>query len=318
MTELAPADARVSVAGFEAGTPGVTPPSNPGRRGVFLTDVVAELGLADRERIEEAAQAVGQSGKTVEQYLLDSGVLDEDRLSLAIAERNGLDHVDLDRFEVDMGAAEMVGRSAALRYRAAPIAFAPDGALIVAVEDPFDSLGVSDIEVMARCEVRTVIATPSGIRGLIERLPDEPARTAPAEPPPAPQSQPEPPPQPDPQPQQQSQPPPEPQSQPETQLEPPPEPVPTGELGDLSSELRALQETARRADALALTVERRIEELEGADERARRLERELLAAKERNADLERRVSGVGAAAAELRATTEKLEATYRALEESAL
>jgi hypothetical protein len=309
MTDLAPANTRVSAAGFDAGRAGVTPPSNPARRGVFLTDVVAELGLAEPEKIGEATQAVGQSGKTVEQYLLDSGILDEGQLALAIAERNGLDHVDLDRFQVDMGAAEMIGRSAALRYRAVPIAFASDGALIVAVEDPCDSLGVSDIEVMTRCEVRTVIAAASGIRRLIERLPEERV----AQPPPA-NSEPQPEPQPQTEPRRGAR---DGGQQPERAPAPPePEPVPNGDLGDLSAELRALQETARKADALAVTVERRIEELEGADERARRLERELLAAKEQNADLERRLSGVGTAAAELRAATEKLEAMYRVLEES--
>ncbi len=40
-----------------------------------------------------------------------------------------------------MDAAQMVARSAAERYRAVPVAFASDGALIVAVEDPFDTLG---------------------------------------------------------------------------------------------------------------------------------------------------------------------------------
>jgi MshEN domain len=329
---LVPTDSRVSVAGFDPGTAGVTPPSDPARRGVFLTDVVAELGFADREKIDEAARAVGRSGKSVEQYLLDSGILDESRLSLAIAERNGLDHVDLDRFEVDAGAADMVGRSAAQRYRAVPIAFASDGALIVAVEDPFDSLGVSDIEVMAKCEVRTVIAAPSGIRRLIEKLPDEPARPAPAEPRPEPEQEPALQPEPAPRPEAEQGPAPQPQPEPDPEplhaarvegqperlpSSPEPEPAAGGELGDLSTELRALQETARKADALAVTVERRIEELEGVDERVRQLERELLAAREDNADLEQRLSGVDRAAAELRATTEKLGATCRALEESA-
>jgi MshEN domain len=329
MTELASAETRVSVAGFESGAAGVTPPSDPARRGVFLTDVVVELGFADRETVDAAAQAASQAGKPVERYLLDSGVLDEDQLSFAIAERNGLDHVDLDRFEVDMGVAEMIGRKAALRYCAVPIAVASDGALILAVEDPFDSLGISDIEVMTRSEVRPVIATASGIGRLVEQLPDEPpAKISLPEPEPEPEAGPEAGPEaaptlpPRPEPQLQPEPHPDGQEE-ERQPEPPPapaepEPVPPGDLGDLSVELRALQETARKADALAVTVGRRIEELEGAGERAQRLEQELAAAQERIAMLEQRLSGVDTAAAELRETTAKLEALYRTLEESAI
>jgi hypothetical protein len=331
MAELVPSDARPSAAGLDAETSGLTPPSDADRRGAFLADVLVELGFADREAVEEAMQSASQSGKTLERYLLENRVLDEAQLSLAIAERNGLDHVDLDRFEVDMAAAEMIGRTAALRYCAVPIAFSPDGALIVAVEDPLDSLGVSDIEVMTRCEVRRAVATASGIRALAERLPEKPSpkRAATAvesrlgsrpDPEPQPESEPEP--------QPESEPDPEPESngqQQEEREQPqrteraaamPEGSVPGGGLGRLSAELRVLRETTRKADALAITVGRRIEELEGAGERAQRLERELRAAQERNADLERRLSGVDAAAAELRETTEKLEEMYRVLEGS--
>jgi hypothetical protein len=138
MTELAPPNAHASVAGLDAGTAGVTPPSESDRRGAFLADVVVELDFANRETIDEAVGMASQSGRTLERYLLENRIIDEAQLSLAVAERNGLDHVDLDRFEVDMTAAEMIDRTAALRYCAVPIAFAPDGALIVAVEDPLD------------------------------------------------------------------------------------------------------------------------------------------------------------------------------------
>jgi hypothetical protein len=100
---------------------------------------------------------------------------------MAIAERSGLDFVDLQAFDVDMRAAGMVGRSAAQRYHMVPIAFAPDGALIVAAEDAFDSLGVSDIELMTKTEVRRAIAPSGEIRALIERLPER----SPTTPPPA-------------------------------------------------------------------------------------------------------------------------------------
>jgi MshEN domain len=173
VTELLSSSARRSIAGFEIGATGVTPPSNPDRRGVFLDDVVVELGLADREAMDAAVQSAQQAEKTFERYVLESGVLDEEQLSRALAERNGLDHIDLDQFPVDTGAAEMVTRSAAERYRAVPVAFAADGAVIVAVEDPFDSLGLSDIEAITRSEVRPAIAAASGIRTLIEKLPEQ-------------------------------------------------------------------------------------------------------------------------------------------------
>jgi hypothetical protein len=399
----APLQTHASVAGFDTGVTGVTPPSKPDRRGEFLTDVIVELGFADEEAIQQAELGARESGKTIERTLLENHVLDEHQLSRAIAERNGLDHVELERFQVDMGAAEMVGRSAAQRYRAVPIAYASDGALLVAVEDPLDSLGISDIEVMTKSEVRPVIAAAGEIASLIERLPEadavakarttapppafEPApQTEPppvseqspvSEPPPAPVAQPEaqpqseppplsvaepqPPPEPEPEPESPAKltqlPQPEPQSEPPLESQPPPGPEPDVEpvaapklepepgptpfpapepepfpapepepeprepaaqvAPALSAELRALQETADRTDALAATVERRIEQLESADERARQLEQELAAAHRRTAELEQRLSGADTAAEELRAATEKLEALNRTLENAA-
>jgi hypothetical protein len=180
MNESAPIRNEVSVAGFDSGVRGVTPPSSTdGRNGVFLTELLVELGFAERSRIEAAEDAARNSGKTVEQLLLDAGTIDDRQLSLALAERNGLDHVDLREFEVDMKAAECVSRSVAARSRAVPIAFAGDGALIVAVQDTFDTLAVPRLETMTGKQVRPVVASVTAIRRLIERLPDEPAEPAP-------------------------------------------------------------------------------------------------------------------------------------------
>lgn len=336
MTGIAPARPRLSIAGFDPETPGVTPPANPDRHGAFLTDVVVELGFADQEAVEKAAKASRLSAQTIERALLESGVLDEEQLSRAIAERTGLDHVDLDRFDVDMEAAAMIGRTTAMRYRAVPIAFAADGALIVAVADPCESLGISDIESIARSEVRPVIASASDIQSAIERLPAEGAAPVPPPPPAveaveAPEAEeieapeveeeteeerPEPPPAP------RSEPPPAPTPQlpPIPKLAPPPmprppEPVRT-EAGDRSTDLEALREAVRKADSLADAVGRRIGELEEAGERAQRLESELAAAHERIAALERRHSRLVAAAGEATAAIEKLGALSRALEET--
>lgn len=165
-----------SAAGFAPGTVGVIAPRDPNRRGAFLTDVVTELGFADPATVEQAVDWTKETGGTPESYLLERGLIDEQQLSVAVAERNGLDHIDLELFAVDPDARTAIGKSMAARYSALPIAYAVDRALLVAVEDPGNMLGVSDIEVMTRSEVRLVIATGTQIRRLIDELPDDPPR----------------------------------------------------------------------------------------------------------------------------------------------
>jgi len=319
MTELAVS--RSSAAGFDPGATGVTPPSDLDRRGVFLLDVIVELGMADRGNVEMVERAAREAGKSIEKGLLDSGVLDEHQLARAIAERSGLDHVDLGEFEVDMRVAELIGRSMARRYKTVPIAFSSDGALIVATGDAFDLLGVSDIAVLARSEVRRAIAAPSQIEAVIERLPEEPtARPAAVEPEPEPGMPSEPP------------------QAPAAPVEPAAAEMdvrrdpPDGDLGDLGAELQALVAAARNAETLAVTLGGRIGQLEGAEERARRLEREqseateqiaelereLAGARERIAELERRLDGVNGATEKLKAANEVLVGLQKVLEESTL
>jgi len=309
MTTVA-SQTRTSTAGFDVGTAGVTPPSKLDRKGVFLVDVVVELGFADQATMDEQVAAGRNSGETIERRLLDSGVVDENQLSLAIAERNGIDHVDLTRFDVDMDAAGLIGRSAASRHGAVPIAFAADGALVVVVKDPFDSLGTSEIEAMTESEVRPVIATAGGIEELIERLPEEALAGSPSsEAPPSEAPR-------DVQPGDEPSPIVEPEREVElhTEASQPTADV-EGVTGDRSDDLRALQEALRQAATIAVKVGRGIEDLESSGERARRLEQELDAAKERIAALEHRLSDIVSAAEDATATSEKLGALQRAVKE---
>ena len=157
---------------FPPGSKGVRTPVKPTRRGDFLSDVIVELELSDEATVEEAVLESRQAGKRVEELLLSSGAIDEKGLSFAVAERNGLPHVDLEEFDVDLDAASLIPRSVASRYRAVPIAFSTDGALIVALEDPVNSLVIDDLEVMTKSHVRIVVAAGSEIETVIEFLPD--------------------------------------------------------------------------------------------------------------------------------------------------
>ena len=60
----------------------------------------------------------------------------QDALARALAERYGLDHLDLGVFTVDMAAANLVSTTVAKRYQTVPVAFADKRTLLVAMADP--------------------------------------------------------------------------------------------------------------------------------------------------------------------------------------
>jgi type IV pilus assembly protein PilB len=150
--------------------PGVTHPSRRGSSSRFLTDVIVDMGLVSRERVDQAIESSRSEGITPEQVLLSSGALTPDGLSRALAERYGLDHLDLDLFPLDMSAANLVVNSAAKRYRAVPVAFVDKRTLLLAMADPSNVLAVDDVAIMTGYEVRVAVASPDAISDLISRL----------------------------------------------------------------------------------------------------------------------------------------------------
>jgi type IV pilus assembly protein PilB len=90
--------------GEAAETPGLIAPMSRGHTGGFLTDAIVALGYATSEQVEKAIATSRTAGRRPEEMLLEQGVINEEQLSRATAERYGLDYVDLSLFNVDMGA----------------------------------------------------------------------------------------------------------------------------------------------------------------------------------------------------------------------
>ncbi len=167
----------------EARATGVTPPRHHNAGPRFLTDVIVELGLVGRERVDEAVEAARSGGTTPESLLVQWNALTSDGLARAVAERNGLDHLDLTVFPVDMNAANLLGVAAAKRYEAVPVQFHGENGLVLAMADPANILALDDISMMTGYEVRAAVASREDIHGLISRLTrlDEMVQSASAE-----------------------------------------------------------------------------------------------------------------------------------------
>jgi type IV pilus assembly protein PilB len=154
----------------EPGWSGITRPSRRGSSPRFLTDVIIAMQLATARQVEDAIETSRTSGAPPERILLDQGAINHDGLARALAERYGLDHLDLGVFQVDMSAANLVSTTIAKRYQAVPVAFADKRTLLVAMADPSNVLAVDDIAIMTGHEVRVAVAPPDDITALISRL----------------------------------------------------------------------------------------------------------------------------------------------------
>jgi type IV pilus assembly protein PilB len=153
-----------------SGPPGLTPPRNTARSHRFVTDVLLELGYVTAERVEHAIQAARSAGRTPESLLREEGAIDADQLSRAIAERYGLDHLDLGAYHVDLGAAALFPVAMARRYKAIPVGYLTPETLLVAAVDPANVLAVDDIQMATGLDCRIAVASEEDVEALLSRL----------------------------------------------------------------------------------------------------------------------------------------------------
>ena len=152
------------------GTLGLTPPQVRGRSSGFVTDVLVDLGYVADEVARQAIEAARTAGRPPERLLVEQGAITADQLSRAVAERYGLDHVDLSTYQVDMAAANLISVNTARRYRALPVGFVDKETLLVAMADPTNVLAVDDIQIATALDCRVAVAAEEDIESLIGRL----------------------------------------------------------------------------------------------------------------------------------------------------
>jgi type IV pilus assembly protein PilB len=161
-----------SATGKPKRTNGITTPSRRGGSGRVLTDVIVDLGYVEREAMDEAIEMAHSAGSAAERVLLSTGAITETELARAVAERFGLDHLDLTSYRIDPDAAKLVTPAAIKRYQAVPVSFTSERTLLVAMSDPANVLAVDDIAVMTGYEVRPAVASPADIDFVLDRIND--------------------------------------------------------------------------------------------------------------------------------------------------
>jgi type IV pilus assembly protein PilB len=140
------------------------------RPGRLLGDVIVELGFAPREVVEGAVTRGRELGRPMGQVLLDANVVTSDQLARAVADRFSLEHVRLDAYQVDMGAANLIDIAVARRLEAVPIGWNPDGSLLVAMVNPSNVLAIDDIAMITDRRVHPAVVSNEDLQALLTRL----------------------------------------------------------------------------------------------------------------------------------------------------
>ncbi len=149
---------------------GLYPARHPGRSARMIGEVVVDLGLAERETVEDAVAIARNQARPTGEVLVERGILRHDQLARVVAERFGLDFVDLSVYDLDMGAVNLISVQAAKRYHAVPVGFTDDGGLLLAMANPTNVLTIDDVGMMTGWRIRPAAASVEDLNLLLARL----------------------------------------------------------------------------------------------------------------------------------------------------
>jgi type IV pilus assembly protein PilB len=149
----------------------VTPATGNGGGAMrFLTQVIVDLGFASRERVEAAMLRARDAGTTPDQLLVDQGVITPEQRARAIAERLGLDFLDLSQYRLDMAAVNLLPPDVARRCELVPVARVGDDTLVVAMADPANVVAIDDVEIQTGMSIQVAVATREDILAVIANM----------------------------------------------------------------------------------------------------------------------------------------------------
>jgi len=138
------------------------------RRPKQLGQILLEQGLLTDVQLNRALEEHRNTPKSLGRTLIDLGFILERDLVRALAEQVGLEFVDLNEYQIDLGATALLPEVLCRRYRAIPIG-ERDGKLLVAMSDPANVYALDDIRTMTNRDVQPVVATANDVEQAIQK-----------------------------------------------------------------------------------------------------------------------------------------------------
>ena len=150
--------------------PGLMSPLSRGRSTRLIGQVVVELGFAKEEAVERAVMHARESGRLTGRVLIEDGVLTPQQLARVLAERFGIERIDLSIFRIDTDLARLVDAGFVRRYDAIPVGQDDEGQLLLAMADPANMLAIDDVTMITGMAVRPVVCAYDDIHRLSLKL----------------------------------------------------------------------------------------------------------------------------------------------------
>lgn len=137
-----------------------------------LGEILYKKGLVSKEDLVEAIKESQKTNKRLGQTLIEKGKATEDVISQAIAEQFGLEYIDLDKHNIPQNILNLVPQEIVQKYSVLPLS-KENGRMKLIISDPLDLDMLDTLRFRLNSEIDCCIASPSKIRGYIDRSVDE-------------------------------------------------------------------------------------------------------------------------------------------------
>jgi twitching motility protein PilT len=145
-----------------------------------LADVLVAQGVADQDTVARAAAHAAAQGVPLGKAMVELGAATERDIVSAVARETGMPYADAGAGSVDPAAAALLPRSVARELVALPVAFTPEGGLLVAVADPGNAGAAERVAAATGLACTAALAQKGDLMAAIEHLAEPDAPAAPA------------------------------------------------------------------------------------------------------------------------------------------
>lgn len=123
--------------------------------------------LIKYEDLETAEQVAKAQNINVGQVLINSGIIQEEKLLKFLESKLHIPYVNLEDYSLDKKCLSYINFNNAQKYKVIPL-FEIEGILTVAMSDPLDLFAIDKIVEDAKCEIEPVISSESAVIKKIE------------------------------------------------------------------------------------------------------------------------------------------------------
>jgi len=135
-----------------------------------LAKALVEREVLSLQQVKAALDEIrnGSSGKSLEAYLLESKIVEEDELLETKAALWHVPYIDLSNYEIDPEVLEMVPAHMVRKYKFFPL-FKIDNTLLVAMADPKDVKAIDQITKQTQLEVSPALSSGHALSEAIDK-----------------------------------------------------------------------------------------------------------------------------------------------------